>query len=181
MDERRAVPRVEPSKPLPARVKTFLPARIVDISSRGAQIELATSLRPEVPCDLRIQLETGDIVVHGIVRRCRAWGFGLDEKDQRVLLYRAGIEFEEAAPEALTRMIAKVMGTAEEGVGAGQAAKAPAKGTGGAKAENERRPRVPRSEGPVKIRISAEHVRRVLRQPKEGNKDKDPEPDKEGD
>jgi hypothetical protein len=183
MDERRAVPRVEPSKPLPARVKTFLPARIVDISSRGAQIELATSLRPEVPCDLRIQLDTGDIVVHGIVRRCRAWGFGLDEKDQRVLLYRAGIEFEEAAPEALTRMIAKVLATAEEGVRGGQAARAPAKEAGGAKANNEGRPRAPRSEGPVKIRISAEHVRRVLRQPRESNKnkDKDREPDKDGD
>jgi hypothetical protein len=100
-----------------------------------------------------------------------------------VLLYRAGIEFEEAAPEALTRMIAKVLGTAEEGVRGGQAARALAKEAGGAKANNEGRPRAPRSEGPVKIRISAEHVRRVLRQPKESNKnkDKDPETDKDGD
>ena len=179
MDERRAVPRVKPSKPLPARVKTFLPARIVDISSRGAQIELATSLRPELPCDLRIQLESGDIVVHGIVRRCRAWGFGLDEKDQRVLLYRAGIEFEEAAPEALTRMIAKALGTAEEMVRGGQAAKAPPKEASGAKADDEGRPRAPRSGGPVKIRISSEHVRRVLRQPREENKDKDKDREKD--
>jgi hypothetical protein len=181
MDERRAVPRVELSKPLPARVKTFLPARIVDISSRGAQIELATSLRPEVPCDLRIQLESGDIVVHGIVRRCRAWGFGLDEKDQRVLLYRAGIEFEEAAPEVLTKMIAKALGTAEERVGGGQAAKAAPKEAGGAKADEASRPRAPRSEGPVKIRISAEHVRRVLKQPKDKNRDKEREKEKEKD
>ena len=179
MDERRAVPRVELSKPLPARVKTFLPARIVDISSKGAQIELATSLRPEVPCDLRIQLESGDIVVHGIVRRCRAWGFGLDEKDQRVLLYRAGIEFEEAAPEALTRVIAKALGAAEERARGGQAAKAPAKGADDAKAEEAVRPRVPRSEGPVKIRISSEHVRRVLRQPRESSKNKDKDEDKD--
>jgi hypothetical protein len=85
MTERRAVPRLELQKPLPARVKTFLPARIVDISPRGAQLELGTSLRPQVPCDLRIQLEGGDIVVHGMVRRCRAWGFGLDEKDQHLV------------------------------------------------------------------------------------------------
>ncbi|OFV82332.1 MAG: hypothetical protein A2Y78_01935 [Acidobacteria bacterium RBG_13_68_16] len=162
-------------------MKTFLPARIVDISSRGAQIELATSLRPEVPCDLRIQLESGDIVVHGIVRRCRAWGFGLDEKDQRVLLYRAGIEFEEAAPEALTRMIAKALGAAEERARGGQAAKAPPKETGGAKADEEGRPRAPRKEGPVKIRISSEHVRRVLKQPRDKDRDQDKKKDEDGD
>jgi hypothetical protein len=166
MTERRAVPRLELQKPLPARVKTFLPARIIDISSRGAQLELATSLRPEVPCDLRIQLESGDIVVHAIVRRCRAWGFGLNEKDQRVLLYRAGIEFDEPAPEAITTMIAKALGTVAEKGREDQVLKAPANETGGTKAGAEGRPRVPRSEGPVKIRVSSEHVRRVLKRPK---------------
>jgi hypothetical protein len=134
----------------------------VDISSRGAQLELATSLRPEVPCDLRIQLDSGDIVVHGIVRRCRAWGFGLDEKDQRVLLYRAGIEFDEAAPEALMAMIAKALGTAGEEESPGRAAGAKGKESGA-----EERPRAPRHEGPVKIRIDADHVRRVLKRPKD--------------
>ena len=43
--------------------------------------------------------------MRGIVRRCRAWGFGLDERDQRVLLYRAGLEFAEAAPEALVKVV----------------------------------------------------------------------------
>lgn len=167
MTERRAVPRVEPQKPLPARVKTFLPARIVDISSKGAQLELATSLRPELLCDLRIQLESGDIVVHGIVRRCRAWGFGLDEKDQRVLLYRAGIEFDVPAPEALTKMIAKALGTPVEEGREKQAATASAKETGGGKAAGDTRPRAPRKEGPVKIRISSEHVRRILKRPKD--------------
>jgi hypothetical protein len=171
MTERRAVPRVELPKPLLARVKTFLPARIVDISSRGAQLELATSLRPEVPCDLRIQLESGDIVVHAIVRRCRAWGFGLNEKDQRVLLYRAGVEFKEPAPEALMKVVAKALGTAAEKAREDQAAKAPAKDPGGTKTGAEDRPRAPRSEGPVKIRISSEHMRRVLKRPK--GKDED--------
>jgi hypothetical protein len=171
MTERRAVPRLELQKPMPARVKTFLPARIVDISSRGAQIELATSLRPQVPCDLRIQREGGDIVVHGMVRRCRAWGFGLDEKDQRVLLYRAGIEFDQPAPEALTKMIAKVMDAASEKGREGQAAKAPAQETGGTKAGGDAPPRAPRSGGPVRIRISSEHVRRVLKRQKDKNKD----------
>ncbi len=176
MSERRAVPRVEPKKPLSARVRTFVPARIVDISSRGAQIELATSLRPEVPCDLRIQLETGDIVVHAIVRRCRAWGFGLDERDQRVLLYRAGIEFEEPAPDALTQMLAAAAGPSPGG-------KAP-KASGGdppagaepeAASKAEAGPHAPRSEGPVKIRVSSEHIRKVLKGPRDKDKDKDKE------
>ena len=171
MTERRAVPRLELQKPLPARVKTFLPARIVDISSRGAQLELATSLRPKVPCDLRIQIEGGDIVVHGTVRRCRAWGFGLDEKDQRVLLYRAGIEFEQPVPEALTKMIAKIMGAAAEIGREEQAAKVPTKETGEPRAGGDTPPRAPRSGGPVRIRISSEHVRRVLRRQKDKNKD----------
>jgi hypothetical protein len=171
MTERRAVPRLELQKPLPARVKTFLPARIVDISSRGAQLELATSLRPQVPCDLRIQLEGGDIVVHGMVRRCRAWGFGLDEKDQRVLLYRAGIEFEQPVPEALTKMIAKITGAPAEKRREEQAAKAPAKETAGTRAGADARPRAPRSGGRVRIRISSEHVRKVLKRQKDKNKD----------
>jgi len=173
MTERRAVPRVEPKKPLSARVKTFMPARIVDISSRGAQIELATSLRPEVPCDLRIQLEPRDIVVHAIVRRCRAWGFGLDERDQRVLLYRAGIEFEEPAPEALTEMLAATLGANS----AGKPSKVPAAepqpdSEKAAEPKAEASPRAPRAEGPVKIRVSSEHIRKVLRGPKDKGKDK---------
>jgi hypothetical protein len=171
MTERRAVPRLELQKPLPARVKTFLPARIVDISSRGAQLELATSLRPKVPCDLRIQIEGGDIVVHGMVRRCRAWGFGLDEKDQRVLLYRAGIEFDQPVPEALSKMIAKITGTTVEKGREEQAVKVPAKETGEVLAGGHTRPRVPTRGGPVRIRISSEHVRRVLRHQKDKNKD----------
>jgi len=170
MDERRAAPRIEPQKPLRGRVKTFLPARIVDISSRGAQLELATSLRPEVPCDLRIQLESGDIVVHAIVRRCRAWGFGLDENDQRVLLYRAGIEFEEAAPEALTKVIAEALEAAGETGRSEPATKVTGEKPGAVKGGTEGRPRAPRSEGPVKIRISSEHVRRMLKRPKDEDK-----------
>jgi PilZ domain len=171
MSERRAVPRVEPKRPLSARVKTFMPARIVDISSRGAQIELATSLRPEVPCDLRIELEPHEIVVHAIVRRCRAWGFGLDERDQRVLLYRAGIEFEEPAPEALTEMLAASLGATSAGAPPKAAAAEPGPGPeSAAQPKAEASPRAPRAEGPVKIRVSSEHIRKVLRGPRDKDK-----------
>ena len=160
MTERRAVPRVEPQQPLSARVKAFLPARIVDLSSRGVQLELATSLRPQVPCDLRIQLDQGEVVVRGIVRRCRAWGFGLDEKDQRVLLYRAGLEFEQAAPEALVKVVSTVLEKAApqeipaEVVASPEEEPAPPVAASGVRA--------PHPAGRVKIRISAENVRKAL-------------------
>ena len=157
MTERRAAPRIEPKKPISARVKAFLPARIVDLSERGVQIELATILRPQVPCDLRIQLDDGEVVVRGLVRRCRAWGFGLDERDQRVLLYRAGMEFESAPPEALLQVVATVLEKASpeqvpEASSAVEAENAPGQPVA----------RAPHEGGRVKIRISAEHVRKLL-------------------
>ncbi len=161
------MPRVEPQQPLSARVKAFLPARIVDLSSRGVQIELATSLRPQVPCDLRIQLEQGEVTVRGLVRRCRAWGFGLDERDQRVLLYRAGLEFEEAPPAALVKVVTGVLEKAAPREIPAEVAPSP---------EGEPAPpavasvvRAPHPAGRVKIRISAENVRRVLRGAKDGD------------
>jgi len=108
--------------------------------------------------------------VHAIVRRCRAWGFGLDENDQRVLLYRAGIEFEEAAPEALTKVIAEALEAAGETGRSEPATKVTGEKPGAGKGSTEGRPRAPRSEGPVKIRISSEHVRRVLKRPRDEDK-----------
>ncbi len=159
MSEKRAVPRVEPKHPISARVKAFLPARIVDLSARGVQLELATSLRPQVPCDLKIQLDQGEVAVRGVVRRCRAWGFGLDERDQRVLLYRAGLEFKDAPPEALMRMVASVLEEASpKELPAESASQA-------AQAQPPEHPvaRAPQRGGRVKIRIDAEHMRKVLR------------------
>lgn len=100
----RAVPRVEPKQPLDARIMAVQPARIVDISSRGAQIEIAASLQPSGPCDLRIQFDDGGFAVHAIVRHCRVAGFGLDGNNQQVVLYRAGLEFDEVDPECLARL-----------------------------------------------------------------------------
>ena len=158
MSEKRAVPRVEPTQPLSARVKAFLPARIVDISERGVQLELATSLRPQVPCDLKIQLDQGEVAVCGVVRRCRAWGFGLDERDQRVLLYRAGLEFKEPPPEALLEIVASVLEKA-----APEEIPAEPVPTGPPAAPSQQPvARAPQRGGRVKIRIAAEHLRKVL-------------------
>ena len=158
MSERRAVPRIEPKKPLSARVKAFLPARIVDLSERGVQLELATSLRPQVPCDLKIQLDQGDVTVRGLVRRCRAWGFGLDERDQRVLLYRAGLEFETVPPEAILRLVATVLEKPSPEQIPVPAAADPAAAPPG----EQTVARAPQGGGRVKIRISSDKVRKAL-------------------
>lgn len=166
------MPRVEPQHPLSARVKAFLPARIVDLSSRGVQIELATSLRPQVPCDLRIQLDQGEVIVHGVVRRCRAWGFGLDERDQRVLLYRAGFEFENAPPDALVRVVTAVLEQAapqEIAAAVAPACDAQAAAPDPQPAAEAPAARAPHAAGRVKIRISAETVRKALGGAKDGD------------
>jgi len=107
--ERRAVPRVEPRHPLEAKVMTLQTVRILDISSRGAQVELVDRLSPSGRCDLRIQFDEGEFAAHATVRRCRASGFGVDENDQRVVLFRAGLEFDEVDPESLAWLSSNVL------------------------------------------------------------------------
>ena len=150
--ERRAVKRSVPIKPLAAKVKASIPARVVDISARGLQIELATSLRPHAGCELRMQFDGGDISVRATVRRCRAWGFGLDEKDQRVLLYRAGLEFDEVSPAALEQLGRLTASEPEP----------PPPIPNGPSSGEPATHHVPPREGPIKVRISAEHVRAIL-------------------
>jgi len=157
--ERRSVPRVELPHPVRAKVKSALPARIVDISSQGAQLEVSAMLRPDVSCDVRISLEDGDVALRAIVRRCKAWGFGLDDKDRRVLLFRAGLEFQDVAPEVMARLTQSFLFMQQA-------------------TEEEEEPelaidrmlldadgvahRAPSSRGPVKIRISADAVEAVI-------------------
>ncbi len=107
--QRRAVPRVEPRPRLDARVLAGVPARVLDISSRGVQLEVARVLQPQRRCDLRIQFPEGEFAVRVTVRRCRAWGYGFDNEGQRMMLYRAGIEFDEVAPEFLALLSANVL------------------------------------------------------------------------
>lgn len=164
MAERRAVRRIAPSPPLSAKVKTSLPARVIDISSHGAQIEVMNSLKPNVTCELRLRLQDADVTVRGIVRRCRAFGFGVDEREQRVLLYHAGLEFEEVAPEVLQHM-RSYLDLPESGELPAVPEEVIAAPPVTAAKEEPPSPPVrpaPRSEGPVKIRISSEHVRKII-------------------
>jgi hypothetical protein len=163
MTERRSAPRVTPAQPLAAKLKSALPARVLDVSAGGIQLEVGTSLRPQADCELRVELPDGEITLRARVRRCRAWGFGLDDKDRRVLLYRAGLQFleDEEGPLELLRSTLLPPGLDDEGhpddkAGHGEEVTVPTS------APDPKVRRAPRREGPVRIRINSEHIRRIL-------------------
>ncbi len=172
MSERRASPRLTPSRPLPAKVKSSLPARVLDVSSRGMQLELATALHPQVTCELKVLLDDGELSLRATVRRCRAWGYALGENDQRVLLFRAGVEFPELSGELLERLrgqlvqeasaVSPVPGAEEpdEADEIGGEPVPPVAAQGGTSSAAR--------SGPVKIRIASERVRKLMQgSPKE--------------
>jgi PilZ domain len=177
LDERRHAPRVEPRRPLHAKVKASVPVRIVDISAGGAQIELATALRPHVSCEMRVTLDNSEVIISSTVRRCRAWGFGYDEADRKVLLYRAGVEFGAMPAALIERLKAEYLEHAGLDLEVGstrEAGRSTAKEPASepvptasaeppstqASAQTSRR--APRRDGPVKIRINADTVRGIL-------------------
>jgi hypothetical protein len=69
-------------------------ARIVDISSGGAQVETDSPLNPTKKLPLVIKTETSELQLQGVVRRCRVAG----SKAGGGLLYRAGLEFTQMHP-----------------------------------------------------------------------------------
>ncbi len=113
MPERRAVRRIVPKHALEANVMMVQPVRVLNISSRGAQIETARALPPSGPCDLRIRFDEGEFAVHATVRRCNATDLGADDTGEPVLLYRAGLEFGELDPESLAWLTSHVLFEAE--------------------------------------------------------------------
>jgi hypothetical protein len=137
---------------------------VLDISAGGVQVEVGTSLRPAADCELRVRLAEGEITVRAKVRRCRAWGFGLDESDRRVLLYRAGLQFFDLPPESLAKL-RRYYETPEaqaESLAAAAVEPVPEITEGAIVDLPPALPQAPRRSGPVKIRINSEYVRRIL-------------------
>ncbi len=180
MNERRAVRRVAPEQPLKAKVFASFPVRVLDVSERGAQIEVERSLRPNVGCELRFPSPDGEFTIRARVRRCRAWGFVLNESDQRVLVFRAGVEFDTPNAELLRKLRLAAAegapwqegGSASGGAspeaagplsgGAPAAVAPPASVAGAEPAPDPALPAATPPRGPVKIRIRSDHVRRIL-------------------
>lgn len=114
MKERRQSPRVEPDGTVQAKIKTTISARVVDISARGAQVEVQRSLPFRTTCDFKIQFRDGEIVLRATVRRCMVHGKGRDGRGREVMLYRAGLEFDRPTP-GLAGLLAAKDGKASTG------------------------------------------------------------------
>ncbi|BCW94124.1 MAG: hypothetical protein KatS3mg007_2018 [Thermoanaerobaculum sp.] len=117
MAERRSAQRLTPATELSARVRAFLPARVVDVSRTGIQLELSSLLRIGVSCDVKLTLEGAELRWPATVRRCRATQFGVDERGQKVLFYRAGLEFASMTDEEWARLERFLTKASSEGTG----------------------------------------------------------------
>ena len=106
MLDRRRAPRVAPKKPMKAKIKTSLVARVIDISVSGAQVELPYSLPLRTGCDIRLQTNGTEISLRATVRRCSVLGW-TEQEGKKVLLYRAGVEFEGSGRDLLAILAPK--------------------------------------------------------------------------
>jgi hypothetical protein len=91
--ERRKTVRVIPPSELSGRVKSSIPARILDISPRGLLVEVRTPLRPSDLCDVTVPTVEGNLTLRAEVRRCRAKSVLEENQPQPAIVYRAGLEF----------------------------------------------------------------------------------------
>ena len=120
-------------------VKATVPARVVDISPFGAQVEVPSALRPLVECDVTLPLERGPLRVRARVQRCRAAAMEGSATSGPTLMYRAGLEFV-AIDEATGEILKSEFGPQP----------APSQPAATAK---------PRRTGPIKIRIDSKFLR----------------------
>jgi hypothetical protein len=110
MRERRREERIVPSEELFGRVRATVPARILDISHTGVQVEVSTALRPTVECDFSLPDGKDMLRLRARVRRCRAASFAERSPDSQLMVYRAGLEFLSLSPrqrEVLERLVAQ--------------------------------------------------------------------------
>ena len=130
--ERRKAKRVKLAKPMPAKIKTYFPARVLNVSSTGALIELVQPLQPKIICAIRFLVEGSEIQLPALVRHCTVGAYGKNEKGQKVILYHAGLSFEDPDRASLDRLRelvalpeAEALGREEGGAAPGGAEDAP--------------------------------------------------------
>ena len=141
MNDRRQSPRVAPPTEIIGTVKATVPAKILDLSTRGIQVEVASTLRPGVDCNVSVPFPSGDLKLRARVERCRARSFDTTKVGVGGMVYRAGLSFVELSVEdleALEDAIVDFSLSEETGSGGGGS------GDGGS--------------SPIKIQISPQHV-----------------------
>lgn len=77
-------------------VTVVQPLRLVELSARGAQVEIGHPLAVDSLHDFRLHLGAQIVVVKGRIAHCR-----LHEIDPDRVVYRAGVEFAAAGAHAL--------------------------------------------------------------------------------
>ena len=98
MAERRRAQRVKLSGNMQARVRAYMPARILNISTSGVLLELTHPLPPKTACALKISCDFEEVNLQAIVRRCIVGGHGKNEKGEKIVLYHAGLAYDQIAP-----------------------------------------------------------------------------------
>ena len=101
MAERRRAQRVRLSGNMQARVKAYMPARILNISTSGVLLELTHPLPPKVACNLKIACDFEEVNLQAVVRRCIVGGHGKNEKGEKIVLYHAGLSYDRMDPATL--------------------------------------------------------------------------------
>lgn len=95
MNERRQVERVSVNGVVAASVKSTVPARVIEISTSGARVEIPTALRPSVNCRFALEVESGEVFEVWVkVQRCRIRQLGTTETKRTEVSFIAGLEFE---------------------------------------------------------------------------------------
>ncbi len=102
--ERRNALRVKLKKPIKAKVRTYAPATVLDISTTGLLMSAEHPLPPRSGCDLKITQEETVVTLRGSVKR--SWLHGLEENDRglRSPIYRIAMQFDEPVPDLLERL-----------------------------------------------------------------------------
>ncbi len=149
MNDRRRSERYAPDQVLIGKVKSVVPANILDISRHGLQIEVPTALRPAVQCDVTLPLEGEKLQLRARISRCSAQGFSTFENGERKLMYRAGLEFiglEGHALELLESQLDELRAKASPHISNPPEDPGPVPG--------------PRRDKPIKIKVNTEDIRR---------------------
>ena len=104
MLERRRAPRIRLAWTLQAKVKAYVPARVIDVSTTGALLEVDHPLPPRTACTLRLPINGDELQLPAIIRRCTVGGHGLNEKGEKTVLYLAGVAFQSFDPAMVAKL-----------------------------------------------------------------------------
>jgi hypothetical protein len=92
MDERRGSHRAIPTTEVTVLIGGNRPARVLNISPGGAQIELASALSPRFECPMSLPLLDGMVRLRARITRCQLTSVAKTGPNHSKI-YRAGVEF----------------------------------------------------------------------------------------